>query len=261
MRLPRAIASAVCALAFAATSACAQHGDGISVRRETFEGAAWIVVRADMHRVRLRMLSAGGAIGSYRQAADALRHRGERMLLATNGGLFDGGPIGLHVEDGRTVHALNLDTMPPTGQKPGNFYYLPNAVLYQDRTGNVAIRDARRMRGRESFVRDGAQSGPALLLDGAMHRVARPPNRGVAHRNRLAACVTGPRELVIVFARQPTTFPQLARFLAGLGCRDAVFLDANVPGMYAPGERVDVPPQSFAGILTLTVPIDDAARP
>ncbi|HEX6747559.1 MAG TPA: phosphodiester glycosidase family protein [Longimicrobium sp.] len=261
MRLPRALTLAASALAFAATSACAQRGDGMSVSRETFDGAEWIVARADMHRVRLRMLSAGGAIGSYRQAEDALRRRGERMLLATNGGLFDGGPIGLHVEDGRVVRALNLDTVPPAGQKPGNFYYLPNAVLYQDRAGNVAIRDARRMHGRESSVRDGTQSGPALLLDGAVHRVARPPNRGVAHRNRLAACVTGPRELVIVFARQPTTFPQLARFLAGLGCRDAVFLDANVPGIYVPGERIDVAPQSFAGILTLTVPSDDAARP
>ncbi|HEX8244953.1 MAG TPA: phosphodiester glycosidase family protein, partial [Longimicrobium sp.] len=223
----RPVASlAVCAAAAFASPLGAQRGEPMTVTRAVFEGDTFIVARADMGRVRLRMLSAGGGIGSYADAEAVLRRRGERMLLATNGGLFDRGPIGLHYEDGRAVRGLNLDTAPPRGQKPGNFYYLPNGVLYQDRAGNVAIRDSRHMRGRLGEVRDGTQSGPALVLRGVVHPVARPPNRGVAHANRVAACVTGPRELAIVFVRQPSTFPRLARFLLGrLGCRDAVFLD------------------------------------
>ena len=207
--------------------------------------AEFVVARADMRRARLRMLSRDGGAQSFADAERALRERGERLLLATNGGLFhDGAPIGLHVEDGRAVRPLNLDTAPPPGHRPGNFYYLPNAVLFQDRSGDVTIRDARRMRGRTEAVRDGLQSGPALLLDGAAHRVARPPNRGVPHASRSAACVVNPRELLIVFAPDPTTFPQLTRFLAAQGCRDAVFLDANVPGIYAPGHGIDIPESS-----------------
>ena len=240
-------------LASRPSAAPAQEGDGLVVRTITFEGDSAIVARADMRRVRMRMLSRGDGIRSYAQAGDVLRRRGQRMLLATNGGLFADQPIGLHVEDGRVVRPLNLDASPPAGQLPGNFYYLPNAVLWQDRAGAVHLRDSRRMRGRTAEVRDGLQSGPALLLDGAMHRVARPPNRGVAHANRSAACVTGPHELVIVFVPRPSTFPQLARFLSRLGCRDAVFLDGNVPGLLVPG-RIDLPPTSFEGILTLTVP-------
>lgn len=231
-----------------------QDGDGVVVRTVAFEGDSAIVARADMRRVRLRMLSRGGDVRSYAQAGDVLRRRGERMLLATNGGLFADAPIGLQVEDGRVVRPLNLDASPPPGQLPGNFYDLPNAVLWQDRAGAVHLRDSRRMRGRTGEVRDGLQSGPALLLDGRVHRIARPPNRGVEHANRSAACATGPHELVIVFVPGPSTFPQLARFLTRLGCRDAVFLDGNVPGLLVPG-RIDLPPARFEGILTLSVPM------
>lgn len=209
-----------------------------------------------MRRVRLRMLSRGLEIESYRDAESVLRARGERMLLATNGGLYHGpASIGFHAEDGKVVRPLNLATAPPPGQLPGNFYYLPNAVLFQDTTGAVAVRDSRSVRGRGRTVRDGTQSGPALLLGGAVHPVARPPNRGRSHDHRSAACVLDARRLVIVFARDGTTFPQLARFLSGrLGCRDAVFLDGNVPGLYLPEHGIDIAPQNFAGILTLTIP-------
>ena len=256
----RSISLALLALlATAVGYAAAQQSraaEPITVRTVRSGGAEYVVARADMRRVRLRMLSRGGAVQSFGDVERALRGRGERLLLATNGGLFhDGAPIGLHHEDGRAVRPLNLATAPPPGHRPGNFYYLPNAVLFQDRAGNVAIRDSRRMRGHAGAVRDGLQSGPALLLDGAAHRVARPPNRGVPHANRSAACVAGPRELVIVFAPDPTTFPQLARFLSAQGCRDAVFLDANVPGIYAPAHGVDVAPSDFAGVLALTVPL------
>lgn len=251
---------ALCAAAASAPHLSAQRSEPFTVATAVFEGDSFIVARADMRRVRLRMLSRGGGVRSYADAEAVLRRRGERMLLATNGGLFDGAPIGLHYEDGRAVRGLSLDTAPPPGQKPGNFYYLPNAVLYQDRAGNVAIRDSRRMRGRLGQVRDGTQSGPALVLRGVVHPVARPPNRGVAHQNRVAACVLGPRELAIVFVRQPSTFPRLARFLVGrLGCRDAVFLDGTVPGLYVPGQGIDVAPSSFAGILALAVPAGAAS--
>src|SRR5690348_2050733 len=113
------------------SAAPAQEGDGLVVRTMAFEGDSAIVAREDMRRVRLRMLSRGDGIRSYAQAGDVLRRRGERMLLATNGGLFADAPIGLHVEDGREIRPLNLDASPPAGQLPGNFYYLPNAVLWQ----------------------------------------------------------------------------------------------------------------------------------
>jgi uncharacterized protein YigE (DUF2233 family) len=232
-----------------------QAGQASPLKMSTvsYAGAEYLVAEADMPRVRMRMLS-GAGLRSLHDAEAAARSHGERLLLAANGGLFDlGAPIGLHYEDGRPVRPLNLARVPPASGKPGNFYYLPNAVLYQDRAGRVAIRDSRQMAGHEDRVRDGLQSGPALLLDGGVHSVARPPNRGAPHARRLAACVPSPTRLVIVFAERPTTFPQLAGFLQRrLGCRDAVFLDAEVTGIYVPGGNVDVAPSSFAGVLTLT---------
>ena len=180
----------------------------------------------------------------------------------TNGGLFhDGEPIGLHVEDGRVVRGLRLGSTPAPGQSPGNFYYLPNAVLFQDRRGRVAIRESGAMRGREGEVRVGLQSGPALLLNGRVHRVATPANRGVAHERRVAACVTGQGRLAILFAPGATTFPQLTGALvAEAGCRNTVFLDANVTGLLVPGGGIHIPARETAGVLALVVAADSAAR-
>lgn len=252
----RACAALLGALFAGGSSTVAQPEDGLVVRTVRFGGATYLVAEADMRRVKLRMLHRGGAINSYGAAEAALRARGERMLLATNGGLFHAGlPIGLHYEDGARVRPLDLDTGPPPGQGGGNYYSLPNAVLYQDRAGRVAIRESPRMRGLTGTVRDGLQSGPALLLNDVVHRIARPSNKGKLHDRRTAACTRDAETLVIVFARSRTTFPQLARFLREeLRCRDALFLDANVPGIYLPGRGVNIPPADFAGILTLTVP-------
>ncbi|HEX8432813.1 MAG TPA: phosphodiester glycosidase family protein [Longimicrobium sp.] len=256
IRRLRAYAALLGAVVAGGSAPLTQADDGLVVRTVRFEGATYLVARADMRRVKLRMLHRGGAINSYAAAEAALRARGERMILATNGGLYHAGlPMGLHYEDGARVTPLDLDTRPPPGRGGGNYYSLPNAVLFQDRAGRVAIRESSRMRGLTGSVRDGVQSGPALLLDGATHRIARPPNVGVAHDRRAAACMTDGQTLMIVFARTRTTFPQLARFLRDeLRCRDALFLDANVPGIYLPGRGVNIPPVDFAGILTLTVP-------
>lgn len=256
----RIAAALALGLVAGATPGCAQPrppaDDPIAVDTVRFEGVDFVVVRADMRRARLRMMLRGDSLRSYRDAERLLRARGERMLLATNGGLFDErGPLGLHREDGRTVTPLDLRADPGPGERDGNFFYLPNAVLYQDTTGAVAVRESRRMGGRVEAVRDATQSGPALLLDGATHWLARPPHQGRRHEDRLAACVTDARTLLVVFVRRGTTFPQLTRFLrTRLGCRDAVFLDGNVPGMYLPGRGMDAPPDDFRGVLALTVP-------
>jgi uncharacterized protein YigE (DUF2233 family) len=66
---------------------------------------------------------------------------------------------------------------------------------------------------------------------------------------------------VVVFAPGRTTFPQLTRFLkAELGCRDAVFLDANVTGLRIPDEGIQIREDAFAGVLALTVPAEARVR-
>lgn len=232
----------------------------LQVSRRRFERTEFIVAEADMSRVRLRMLSHSAALHSLPDAVEVLRRRGERALLVTNGGLFHAeSPIGLQVEDGRPVRSLRLGSTPPEGQKAGNFYYLPNGVLYQDHAGRVAIRESSDMRGHERSIRDGLQSGPALLLNGNVHPIARPPNRGRAHERRSAACISAPERLSIVFAPGATTFPQITRFLTELGCRDAIFLDATITGLLIPQRGIHIRTDQFGGLLVLTIPEDSAA--
>ena len=57
------------------------------------------------------------------------------VLFAMNAGMFDeaGSPIGLMIEDGRTVHAINRK------RGFGNFHLMPNGVFLVRRDGTAAV--------------------------------------------------------------------------------------------------------------------------
>src|SRR5262249_37314198 len=57
------------------------------------------------------------------------------VAFGMNAGMFDdtGAPIGLLIENGRTLHAIN------TAAGQGNFYMLPNGVFSQDEDGTLHV--------------------------------------------------------------------------------------------------------------------------
>ena len=248
------LAAAVCA-AFAATpSRSAQRGgDGVEYREMRSGGRLYRVVRVDLTRAEIRLFwkdDAGRPFGSLQALDRWLGRRGERLLAATNAGIFyrSHEPAGLHVERGAPpLRPLNTSPDPPPGEGRGNFFAQPNGVFYISRTGTASIVETEGAAEALPRMREATQSGPLLLRRGVPH-----PLRGDSTVSRNAVAVCADREVALVFAPRGASIRELALFIRdALHCPDALYLDGSISGLRVPsaGVRSD---GSYVGILGVT---------
>ena len=210
----------------------APSAEGPACTREKFEGSRFTVCRYDPRRDRLRMVWAGADGRPLRRMAAVARSLGADrpgVRFAVNGGMFDdaGGPVGLYVEDGVTRHAAN------TRDGPGNFHLKPNGVFFVDATGAPHVETTERFLDRPDRAAWATQSGPMLVIDGALHPAiqADGPSRNI--RNGVG--VDAAREALFVISEEPVSFGRMARlFRDRLRCEDALYLDGSVSSLWAP---------------------------
>lgn len=121
---------------------------------------------------------AGVPFRSFRALSLELRRREQYLVFAMNGGMYheDLAPVGLHVEEGAEQAPLN------TNPGWGNFHMLPNGVFYVgDGKAGVMAAEAYRLAGIEP--RFATQSGPMLVIDGALHPRFLPDSDSLKTRN------------------------------------------------------------------------------
>lgn len=153
---------------------------------------------------------------------------GAPLVFAMNAGMYraDLSPVGLHVEEGEEIRAIN------TRPGPGNFHMLPNGVFYMtgDRAG-VATAEDFLARGITPDL--ATQSGPMLVIDGALH--PRFIRGSTSLRRRNGVCVRDDGAILFAISEQPVNFHHFARlFRDALGCRDALYLDGSMSSLHAP---------------------------
>jgi uncharacterized protein YigE (DUF2233 family) len=159
-----------------------------------------------------------------------LAGEGGRLAFAMNAGMYhaDRSPVGLFVAEGVQVTPL------VTAAGPGNFGMLPNGVfcIGADR---FAVIESRAFAAAAPQCRHATQSGPMLVIDGALHPRFIPgsPSRHV--RNGVGVSADGQRA-VFAISDGPVSFDRFARlFRDGLGLRDALYLDGSISRLHAPG--------------------------
>ena len=115
---------------------------------------------------------------------------------------------------------------------PGNFHLKPNGIFY------VAGQKAGVME-TEAFAHSGikpdlaTQSGPMLLINGALHPSISPTGSSIKIRN--GVCVNDGNKVLFAISDDFVTFYQFAlMFRDGLHCKNALFLDGSVSSLYAP---------------------------
>lgn len=227
--------------------------DGVEYREMRSGGRRWQVVRLDLRRVDLRMYwkdDVGRAFESFSALDRWLGARGTPLLAATNAGIFyrTREPAGLHVERGRELRPLNRSATPPAGEKPGNFFYLPNGVFYVSADGTAHVVDAARAAPRMARMREATQSGPLLLSAGRPHWLA---GRADVVRNAVAVCA--PHEVALVEAPAGASVREMALFIRDtLHCPDALYLDGTISGLWVPSARVRQEPYPYVGMLGVT---------
>lgn len=172
---------------------------------------------------------AGEPIAQPTRLKPMLEAGGKSVALMTNGGMYhaDRRPVGLFVAEGVEQRPL------VRGEGPGNFQLLPNGVFFIN-DGVAAIQETEAFAELELEPDMATQSGPMLVIDGALHPAFREASDSVYRRSGVGVSGDG-RTVWIVISEGPVNFHSFARFFRdGLEIDNALYLDGKV-------SRLDVP--------------------
>jgi uncharacterized protein YigE (DUF2233 family) len=236
---------------------CTSTAQALDSSELAFEGQNYHVVRVDLKREQLSLhwrdpqsTAPFGSIETLRLWGEA---RGQHLLFATNAGIYDKqfAPLGLYVENGKTVVPLNLSHGNPAS---GNFSLLPNGVfaIYPD--GHAAIRTSAAFKADGKSVQWATQSGPMLLIDGKLNEQFVDDSASLKWRS--GVCVKTTSEVIFAVSEAPVNFHTFGRlFRDQLGCRDALYLDGSISQLYVDGEGYSGAPafmvKPYAGIFAV----------
>jgi len=237
--------------------ACTQQVQAVDSRDVVFDSQTFRVVRIDLHRETLDLHwhdpDSGEPYGNIETLRQWGMARGQRLLFAANAGIYDrqSAPLGLYVENGKTLVPLNLAHGNPAS---GNFSLRPNGVFVIYPDGHAAVRSSEDFKRDDKAARWATQSGPMLLIDGEIN-----PNfvdDSDSTKWRSGVCAKTPQQAVFAVSKTPVNFHTFARlFRDELGCRDALYLDGTISQFYSDGDGYAGAPtfmvKPYAGIFAV----------
>ena len=204
----------------------------VECRDLTHDGNRFTICEVDAAHEDLRLFlndPEGQLLGQFYSIDAMLADRGQKLTFAMNAGMYhdDRAPVGHYVENGREEMRVI------TSSGPGNFGLLPNGVF--------CIRDARadvietlRFVETAPDCAYATQSGPMLVIDGALHPRFLPDSTSRYVRNGVGSTADGSR-VVFAISRAPVTFHEFGRlFRDGLSLPHALYFDGNISRLHAP---------------------------
>lgn len=207
-------------LPFAGQAAC---------RDLVFEATSYTICEAEAGQdLRLFLQDQDGPFASFARVDAALKLDGQRLGFAMNAGMFHANldPVGLYIEDGTQIAPLVKSA------GPGNFGLVPNGVFCIGE--RFAVIETQAFAARQPDCRYATQSGPMLVIDGALHPRFLPNSDSLYVRNGVGVSPDGSRAYFVI-SNVAVNFYDFARlFRDGLGLRHALYLDGSISRLYAP---------------------------
>ncbi|OBZ93988.1 periplasmic protein [Pararhizobium polonicum] len=172
--------------------------------------------------------------GGFESLLRDLRQEGDTLEFAMNGGMYESDltSVGLLVMDGVERKAIDR------GYSWGNFYLKPNGVFFL-KDGKAGVLET------EAYV-DAAinpdfatQSGPMLVIDGALHPAFLPQSDSLQIRNGVGVARDG--KAIFAISLERVRFHDFATlFRDELDCPNALFLDGSISSLFSPAmDRYD----------------------
>ncbi|UYP67797.1 phosphodiester glycosidase family protein [Thalassobacter stenotrophicus] len=164
-----------------------------------------------------------GAFSSVKSRVDGT------VVMAMNAGMYhdDRRPVGLYIEDGIQQAPI------VTRAGPGNFGLLPNGVfcLRADRSDVI---ESRAFAANPPACTDATQSGPMLVINGALHPRFLPNSTSRNIRNGVGTSADGQR-VVFAISDDAVTFHEFGTlFRDTLDLPNALYFDGRISRLYAP---------------------------
>ncbi len=195
------------------------------------KGTGYVVCTFDLRNTDMRLFLNNGdgrAFGSFRALIADQRDKGFAVPFAMNGGMYhrDRSPVGLYIEDGKTVKKA------ANGPGPGNFHMRPNGIFWID--GEVAgVSESRAFTKSGRAARFATQSGPMLVIDNALH--PRFIEGSEFRKVRNGVGVRGANQVILAISESRVNFHDFATlFRDRLKCPNALFLDGTISSIHAP---------------------------
>ncbi|SDK54441.1 phosphodiester glycosidase family protein [Aliiruegeria lutimaris] len=187
-------------------------------------------LRADQDEIRLFHSDAeGNLFGSFSSIDAALAAEGKQLSFAMNAGMYheDRSPVGLYLERGTQSGPL------VTRDGPGNFGLLPNGI-FCIREHSAQVIESRRYAENPPDCRYATQSGPMLVVDGALHPRFLSDGTSRYIRNGVGVAADG---VTVHFAISDNrvNFDSFGRFFRDeLNTPNALYFDGKVSRLHAP---------------------------
>lgn len=198
----------------------------------THKGSRYTVCEVDASAQKLALFlrdEEGKIYGQFSSIDRALLNQGEKLAFAMNAGMYhdDRSPVGHYVENGTEI----MRVIPNAG--PGNFGLLPNGVFCV-REGRADVFETLAYVADQPSCTYATQSGPMLVIDGALHPRFLEGGTSLYIRNGVGTSRDGQR-VVFAISDQPVNFHSFGTlFRDYIGVPNALYFDGNISRLYAP---------------------------